>query len=229
MARSNSEACYYPNFTPKANRLAIGLTFGSVLALFLAAAGCDSSPSRVLPMPIDSDAGQKAVAQLDANHDGKLDAEELAKAPGLLAGMAATLKSNNGAITAEDINARIRQWQDSGAGRVYTRCRVFHVSRTGVKPIKKPIVGAEVKLIPESFQGSGLSIGSDTTDQRGIAKVKQASRGGDDPAVGMSPGFYRVEITKGAEIPAKYNTATTLGAEVSAETANSDKVFELEY
>ena len=32
---------------------------------------------------------------------------------------------------------------------------------------------------------------------------------------GLSPGFYRVEITKeGDNIPAKYNTATTLGLEI---------------
>ena len=45
------------------------------------------------------------------------------------------------------------------------------------------------------------------------------------------PGFYRVEITKGNEIPAKYNTETILGQEVAADVAgiSSRLVFELEY
>ena len=38
---------------------------------------------------------------------------------------------------------------------------------------------------------------------------------GPDDVQGVPPGFYRVEITKaGEQIPAKYNTATTLGGEV---------------
>ena len=53
-----------------------------------------------------------------------------------------------------------------------------------------------------------------------------------DPTVqGLSPGFYRVEITKdGEKIPAKYNTETTLGAEVAggSEARNGLK-FELQY
>ena len=47
--------------------------------------------------------------------------------------------------------------------------------------------------------------------------ISQPSRGGDDPGTGMCPGFYRVEITKGNEIPAKYNTATILGEEVAGD------------
>ena len=39
-------------------------------------------------MEIASDAGAQAIAQLDANKDGFLDYDELAKAPGLRAGMA---------------------------------------------------------------------------------------------------------------------------------------------
>ena len=62
--------------------------------------------------------------------------------------------------------------------------------------------------------------------------ISQPSRGGDDPAIGMCPGFYRVEITKGSEIPAKYNTATVLGQEVAGDAARTLPAavkFELEY
>ena len=53
-----------------------------------------------------------------------------------------------------------------------------------------------------------------------------------DPSVkGLSPGFYRVEITKDGEtIPAKYNTETTLGAEAAGgREGNSGLTFDLQY
>ena len=77
-----------------------------------------------------------------------------------------------------------------------------------------PLVGAKVRLVPESFLGSALQPGEGTTDERGIAIVSTPPRYAAD-VPGLSPGFYRVEITKeGDSIPAKYNTATTLGLEI---------------
>jgi hypothetical protein len=64
-----------------------------------------------------------------------------------------------------------------------------------------------------------------------VASVSAPPRkAGDVP--GLSPGFYRVEITKeGENIPAKYNTATTLGLEVGP--LDQDVIaaihFDLEY
>ena len=130
-------------------------------------------------------------------------------------------------ITAEEIDARIREWKARGTGRVIVVCRV--VRRDGGS--KEPIDGAEVKFVPEDFLGPGLTTGSGTTDGGGTARISQPSRGAGDPARGISPGFYRVEITKGDEIPAKYNTATVLGQEVAADALGitSPLVFELEY
>ena len=47
----------------------------------------------------------------------------------------------------------------------------------------------------------------------------------------MCPGYYRVEITKGSEIPAKYNTATILGEEISGDAVRrpDNLEFKLEY
>jgi hypothetical protein len=53
---------------------------------------------------------------------------------------------------------------------------------------------------------------------------------GDPP--GVAPGFYRVEITKPGEIiPAQYNTATTLGQEVSLDNPDVQHgvTFDLKY
>ena len=132
-------------------------------------------------------------------------------------------------ISAEDIDARIREWQAAGTGRVSVPCHVIHAKK-GSKP--EPLAGAEVKFVPESFLGSALATGAGTTDKSGNAMISQPSRGGDDPATGMGPGFYRVEITKGSEIPAKYNTETVLGAEVAGDAvwqSMGGLTFELDY
>ena len=86
--------------------------------------------------------------------------------------------------------------------------------------------------MPEDFLGPELPVGTGTTDAKGYAKISQPSRGKDDPSVGVCPGFYRVEITKGSEIPAKYNKDTVLGKEVALDTigvAKASLVFELSY
>jgi hypothetical protein len=198
-------------------------------------------------MEIASNAGAQAVTQLDANHDGALDYAELANAPGLRAGVATIKKLASSRrpmppesqlqtqkITAEEIDARIQEWKARGTGRISVPCHVLRVNKkagkAGAKPT--PISGAEVKLVPEGFLGPGLTTGTGTTDSRGDAIVSQPSRGGDDPSSGMSPGFYRVEITKGSEIPAKYNTATILGAEVAGDApqlSSGGFTFELDF
>jgi len=172
-------------------------------------------------MEIASDAGAKAVAKLDENHDGSLDYNELTRAPGLRAAVsrikklgsrhAGTSESqlHSTKITAADVDARIAEWKKRGTGRIGVTCRVF---RRGV-----PLANAEVKFVPEDFLGPGLTPGTGTTDGKGVAKIVQPSRGKGDPAIGMSPGFYRVEITKGSEIPSQYNSATILGQEVAGD------------
>ncbi len=213
------------------------LAFGFVGMVALAVSGCGRS---VRPMEIASNAGAQAVAKYDANHDGALDYDELAKAPGLQAAVAKIKKLTKGhrereapseselrsaKITAEEIDARIQEWKARGTGRVNVVCRVVRVEGGGTEPI----AGAEVKFVPEDFLGPGLTTGTGTTDANGFATISQPSRGGSDPARGMSPGFYRVEITKeGDAIPAKYNTATILGKEVAADTPGN-ATFELDY
>lgn len=172
----------------------------------LALSGCwSSTPSRVMPQAIDSGAAQKAIELYDANKDGVLDAGELEKAPGLKAAIKQVDKNNDGKISADEIDARINDWKESKLGRTVMSCIVTHNG--------KPLDGATVNFVPESFLGGELKTGTGTTDAGGVANITQSS----DPP-GMSPGFYRVEITKaGEKIPAKYNTQTTLGQEVAAD------------
>jgi len=186
-------------------------------------AGCSGRPARVYPDAIAGDAPQKAMELYDTDHDGFIDGAELDKVPGLKAALKQVDTNGDGKISADEIAARIKVWKDSKIGRTTLSVPVTHNGA--------PLAGAKVRLVPESFLGSALHTAEGTTDKGGVARVSAQPRdAGDVP--GLSPGFYRVEITKeGDNIPAKYNTATTLGLEVGAmdQATRGALRFDLQY
>ena len=172
-------------------------------------AGCGAgTPARISPPRIDAaGAAAAALQQYDKNHDGKLSGAELDACPALKSALPDMGDGKQDSITAEMIAERIKTWQRTNVGRKATSCKV---TRNG-----QPLAGAQVTLVPETFLGPSLPTGHGTTDANGRASLSIATRGADDPP-GMPCGFYRVEITKpGDKIPARYNTATTLGDEVA--------------
>ena len=180
-----------------------------VLLMFSGLIGCgDSGPPRVVPDLPDANAAGKAMELYDTNHDGFLDEKELDQAPGLKAALKQIDTNHAHKISEQQIADRIKNWADSGVGRMQVGCRVTHDG--------KPLVGAKVVFAPEKFLGGTIQSGSGTTSARGMAEVSYPYPA--DPSIkGMPPGFYRVEITKeGEKIPAEYNTETTLGAEVAS-------------
>ncbi|MGA2254032.1 MAG: EF-hand domain-containing protein [Thermoguttaceae bacterium] len=195
----------------------------AVLLMSSGLVGCgNSTPPRVLPDLPDASAASKAMELYDTNHDGFLDAQELEKVPGLKAAVKQVDTNNDGKISEEEIAARIKTWADSNVGRMQVVCRVTHNG--------EPLANAKVAFVPEKFLGGTLQSGSGTTSATGYANISSPYPA--DPSVkGLSPGFYRVEITKdGEKIPANYNTETTLGAELAGgvEAKNGLK-FELQY
>jgi hypothetical protein len=161
--------------------------------------------------------GQKAIALLDTNGDGKLDGDELDKCPGLNAAFSRLDHDRLGYVTAEAITKRIKQWQASRLGRMRIICIVTHNG--------KPLEDAEVRFVPEMFLGNMALVASGKTDQKGMATISVPKLGPDD-VLGVPPGFYRVEITKmGAEIPVKYNTETVFGIEVASDVENIQDGF----
>lgn len=168
-------------------------------------AGCGGgAPPRVVPQAIASDAPQKALELYDANKDGTIEGAELDKVPGLKAALKSIDTNGDGKISAEEIAAQIQKWQESKIGRLPVPTKI---TRRGT-----PLAGATVTLEPESFLGTELKPGTGVTDQFGMATMTNENAGS---ASGLSPGFYRVKVTKpGDNIPAKYNTATELGTEV---------------
>jgi hypothetical protein len=196
---------------------------GRVGAVALAAlvAGCSGQASRLQPDAVAPEAAQKAMELYDANGDGFLDAAELEKCPGLRAALKQIDTSGSGKISAAEIATRIQFWKDSGLGRTGINVMVRH---HGV-----PLPGAKVVFVPESFLGDNLRGGEGVTNDHGLATISAAGLGAND-LPGLSPGFYRVQITKeGADIPAKYNTATTLGQEVAPDVLRNGVHFNLTY
>ncbi len=130
---------------------------------------------------------------------------------------------HDGKVSADEIAARIQSWADSRIGRLPVTCLVTHNG--------KPLAGAKVVFVPEKFLGGTIQSGSGTTSARGYAAIS-CPYAADPKVVGLSPGFYRVEITKeGEKIPAKYNAETTLGAEAASGSQAEQKglKFELKY
>ena len=192
------------------------------LLMFFGVIGCGTyKPPRVSPDLPDPSAAKKAMELYDTNHDDFLEAKELEHGPGLMAAFQQVI-AKQGKISEQDIADRIKAWADSRLGRTQIMC---HVTHNG-----KPLAGANVVFAPEKFLGGTIQSGSGTTSPTGYAEI--TSPHPTDPSIqGLSPGFYRVEVTKdGEKIPAKYNTETTLGREIpGSEGAKNGFDFKLEY
>jgi hypothetical protein len=170
-----------------------------------------------------SAAGTEAIAMFDTNKDGKIDGAELDKCPGLKAALKQVDPAGQG-VTADLITARIKAWQNSNLARMSPRCQVMHNGQ--------PLVGADVKFVPEKFLGQNMQVASGKTDKTGMVPILSVPTKGPGDPPGVAPGFYRVEITApGMNIPAKYNTETTLGQEVARDAKKIQETitFNLEF
>jgi hypothetical protein len=153
----------------------------------------------------------------DSDHDGKIGGAELDQCPALKAAMPQIDTTGKKAITADMIAERVKAWQDSKVGRISLSCTV---RRNG-----RPLSGAEVRFVPEKFLGDDVAMAKGTTNANGVTIVSVETTNRSDPP-GLAPGLYRVEITKAGEnVPAKYNTATTLGQEVALDAAGVQEGF----
>ncbi len=220
---SRSKSLPFADIRMIAGRKKCKLPSSLALAAVSLALGCSfGSQPRVYPDKPDARAAERAMQLYDANGDGFLDAKELdKKAPGLKAAMRRVDLDGDGKISAAEISARIQAWADSKLGRKGVLCVVKHGG--------EPLAGAAVKFIPEKFLGDNLKTAEGTTDDHGMARISVSG----STQRGISPGFYRVEISKDGEaIPAEYNTETRLGQEVANDAAglnNGVATFDLTY
>jgi hypothetical protein len=208
--------------------IARSITFsGLFLAVFslIFYSSCSRGPSRVVPPKISaSAAGRDAIKEFDTNGNGKIDGKEFERVPSLKSNLARIDTNHDGAVSADEITERVKFWQDVlKVGRQAIHCTVFHNGQ--------PLEGAEVKFVPEKFLGENMLVATGTTGPNGVCRLTVPRQGPDD-VDGVPPGFYRVEITKpGENIPAKYNTQTTLGIDCTNdnEEVRMGAQFNLQY
>jgi hypothetical protein len=172
--------------------------------------GCEPQPPPVRQMRYDPAASAKKAMELfDTNKDGIISGDELSKTPGLAASLAVLDTDRDRGVAPEQIEKRIKFWIKSKIGRQPVSCTVY---RNG-----QPLANANVKFVPEPFFPEIKDIGEGKTSDYGMAMVTwPTTQGPNGLPPGIGPGMYRVEITKDGEtIPAKYNTETILGQEIS--------------
>ena len=178
-------------------------------------AGC-FGPGRVTPPKIDAvGAARAAIQQHDRDGDDFISAGELDQAPGLRASRADS--NRDGRVTADEIASRINKWQTDRVGLISFVVRITFND--------KPLKGAVVEFIPEEFLSGWIEPASGTTDGNGLAFIGMDStllRKDLRRTPLMHCGIYRVEVTHPQiQISARYNTKTTLGQEVAADTIES--------
>ena len=173
-------------------------------ACLIVAVGCGNGLKRLYPTKVDATAAAKAAMTMyDTDGDGTISGAELDACPSL------KLVAKDGPITSETIAKRINDWQISKVGRSPVGIAVAHNG--------KAMSDVSVRLVPEKFLTDVIPA-TGRTDANGKTDVSvpilSAAAAGEPRGVML--GFYRVEITKAGEnIPAKYNTDTTLGLVVN--------------
>ena len=186
-------------------QVAASLLGGSLVLLV----GCTGKPGRVDQPDYPSDAGAAAVEAYDADGDDAIGGAELDRVPALREALKQVDTDGDGLLTAGEIDARVQAWRDSRTAEMTVKCQV---SLDG-----SPLAEAQVVFEPEPSLGPNVKPASAVTDAGGAAVVSMAAEHLADPRYsGVACGWYKIRVTSDdREIPARYNTETTLGCEVS--------------
>jgi hypothetical protein len=183
----------------------------TLLAIF--ACGCSGRPSRVDTPDVDAqDAAELALKELDRDGDAALNADELKACPSLVNAMPMYDSDKDGALSQAELVAGIESWSKRGVGGIPLP---FTVRLDG-----RPLVGAQVKLTPLPFLGDAVKPAFGEADGSGSGSLNMAAE--DRPShlpknlPLVQPGLFSVEVTHPTvKVPAKFNTATTLGLETA--------------
>ncbi|HEX3600695.1 MAG TPA: hypothetical protein VHU84_11170 [Lacipirellulaceae bacterium] len=180
----------------------------------LTISACNSGKIVVKQPSIDaSAAGKKALEMYDKNGDGVVSGDELEHAPALKEALGNLDTNGDKAVSADEVAARVNAWKAMKTGMTSLRC---HVTLDG-----EPLTFATVTFEPESFLGNEIKTAIGTTNAMGdvAPSIPKEQRSSPKVPGGAHFGLYKVRISKivnGKEtIPAKYNTDTILGQEVS--------------
>ncbi len=168
-------------------------------------AGCSHQPTAVsIPEWAPTEFAEAILKKLDKNGNSMVDATELVEAPGLAFGTRFIDTDRNGQLSREELVERFSMYRQMRMGLTN---RQFRVTYHG-----QPLVGAEVRMVPDFFLTDLVEIATGTTDETGTVQPTVPS----EQLTGMRVGYYRVEVTSPhVKLPAKFNTASSVGIEVS--------------
>jgi hypothetical protein len=185
-----------------------------IAPLLVAVASCRYGPSAVKQPTINAtSAGKLAMEMYDKNNDGKVAGDELENAPALKAALPRLDTNGDGGVSADEIAARVQAWKAMQSGMTGVH---IHFTLDG-----QPLTEATVTLEPEPFLGDEVRAAVGATNQFGDAapSIPKEQRPDSSLPGGAHFGLYKVRVSKivnGNEtIPARYNTQTVLGQEVS--------------
>jgi hypothetical protein len=191
--------------------------------------GCDSPPSRVEQISFTpTDVAAKLIETGDKDKNGNLSTQELKDVPYIAVMANAYDKDRDHQVTAEEISERL-------TAVVFDPRKAMSTGECVVMRKGSPFAGALVKLTPAPGLEDQLPSATGTTDNTGIARLKMGEehRPQNAPHVTglIRPGLYWVEVTHASiSVPPRYNTETTLGAEVSeASLTNGPFLIKLDF
>jgi hypothetical protein len=155
----------------------------------------------------------RAIDSYDTDGDGFVAGNELENAPGLKAALKTLDQNEDGKVSKAEVAERVRIWDQMRIGMMSFDA-LFLLDG-------KPLAGAQITFDPEEFLGGVVMAGYGETSLGGDMRprVPKEKRPAPNSPPGMQAGIYKVRVSKivgGKEtIPAKYNTKTILGQEVS--------------
>jgi EF hand len=189
------------------------LLFGLLLG------GCGfSSASMEMPEWDPATAADRALSEHDSNGDRKLSVDELKKSPGLLSAIKTFDQDRDGSISADELKSNLQEILGGGPALVELACVV---TRSG-----RPVEGATVMMVPESFMGETFQPATGVTAPNGTAYPSIAQDAMPEEyrgrIQGIPTGIYRIEVTHpNFAVPGKYNTQTEVGQVVTLRTRDA--------
>jgi len=203
----------------KSNRVLLRLARTCALGCLAATTmtGCFSGPGRVGAVDIDAEEVSKTlIIENDKDGNASLSEEELTALGAIRNRLDVYDHNGDGQVDAAELSEQLMRVFDGRTGLLSASCRV---TRNG-----RALEGAIVYFVPLPVFGDDMPVAGAVTQRNGIGQLSILP---DDlpknaPKVSglIRPGLYFVEVKHPSlNIPQQYNVNTTLGQEVTAETA----------